>query len=57
MKAVIKAVSLLAVITMLSGCIVAPGHHHDRGWHGGGGGWHDRGGHDRGWHGGPHRGR
>ncbi|MCU5772856.1 hypothetical protein N5923_06595 [Erwiniaceae bacterium BAC15a-03b] len=52
MKTIIKAVSVIALMTMLSGCIVAPGHH-DRGWHGGGhghshGGGHG-GGHHRGW--------
>ncbi|MBP2167744.1 hypothetical protein J2125_000936 [Erwinia toletana] len=50
MKTIIKAVSVIALMTMLSGCIVAPGHH-DSGWHGGGGGYgHSHGGgHHRGW--------
>lgn len=45
MKTIIKAVSVIALMTMLTGCIVAPGHggYHDRGWHGGGGGWHNGG--------------
>ncbi|WNN43209.1 hypothetical protein [Winslowiella toletana] len=49
MKKIIKAVSVVALMTMLSGCIVAPGHHHNSGWHGGGGGWHG-GGHGHGHH-------
>ncbi|MFS2222185.1 hypothetical protein [Pantoea sp. B65] len=50
MKKIIKAVSVIALMTMLSGCIVGPGYHHGGGWHGGGhGGWHG-GGHGGGYH-------
>ncbi|QHM74685.1 hypothetical protein C7M52_00627 [Mixta theicola] len=48
MRTMIKTVSVLAIVSMLSGCIIA----HDRGP---GAGWHhDRGNH-HGWH--HHRGR
>ncbi|WP_186454369.1 hypothetical protein [Candidatus Pantoea soli] len=46
MKKVIKVASVVAIMSMLSGCIIE--HDHDRGWgHGRGGGWHH--GHG-GWH-------
>ncbi|WP_167390564.1 hypothetical protein [Pantoea rodasii] len=44
MKTLIKAASVIAIMTMLSGCIVHDGR--GPGW-GHGGGWH----HDRGYHG------
>ena len=48
MNKLIKVASVVAIMTMLSGCIVHDGHGHGRGpgW-GHGGGWH----HDRGHHG------
>jgi hypothetical protein len=52
MKKVIKAASVFAFISMLSGCIIAP--HHGGGHHGGGRGYH--GGNYGGYHGGNHGG-
>ncbi|WP_167377137.1 hypothetical protein [Pantoea wallisii] len=48
MKKLIKVASVVAIMTMLSGCIIDRGHGggwghgHDRGWHHGHGGWHHR---------------
>ena len=47
MRIMIKSASVLAIVSMLSGCIIA----HDRG----GPGWHHDRGHHHGWH--HHRGR
>lgn len=53
MKRLIKVASVVALMTLLSGCIISP--RHDNGWHrGGGGGYH--GGYYGGYHGGYHGG-
>ena len=56
MKRLIKVASVVALMTLLSGCIIRP--EHVFGWHrGGGGGYHGGyyGGYHDGYHGGYHR--
>ncbi len=56
MKRLIKVASVVALMALLSGCIISP--RHDNGWHrGGGGGYHGGyyGGYHGGYHGGHHR--
>jgi hypothetical protein len=49
MTKLIKVASVVAIMTLLSGCIVHDGYGRGPGW-GHGGGWHhDRGYHDRHW--------